>query len=75
VVTFHEAVLKSIRRHGRLFELGMVARYKLSTRDFFSDARIGWEMFKRGKLRFLPAGVKARAEIREMFAKEDQRKG
>jgi heterodisulfide reductase subunit C len=74
VVTFHEAVLRSIRRHGRLFELGMVAGYKLSTRDFLSDARLGWEMFRRGKLKFLPARVKARHEIREMF-RQPERKG
>lgn len=74
VVAFHEAVLSSIRRHGRLFELGMVARYKLSTRDFLGDARLGWEMFRRGKLKFLPAGVRARGEIRAMFEKQ-QRKG
>lgn len=69
VVKFHEAFLDSVRRHGRLFELGMVARYLLAAREPLAHARDGWEMFKRGKLKFLPARVKARAAIRGMFEK------
>jgi len=73
VVKFHEAFLDSVRRHGRLFELGMVARYLLSVREPLAHAREGWEMFKRGKLNFLPSRVKDRREIRRMFeqARED----
>jgi heterodisulfide reductase subunit C len=73
VVKFHQAVLDSIRRHGRLFELGMVAGYKLATREWVADAKLGWEMFKRGKLKFWPGSVRAKGEIRAMFDK--QRKG
>ncbi len=67
VVKFHQAVIDSIRRHGRLFELGMVGRYKLATRDFMADGKLGWEMFKRGKLKFWPGSVRAKGEIRAMF--------
>ncbi len=72
VVKFHQAVLDSIRRHGRLFELGMVAGYKLATRDFLADARLGWEMFKRGKLKFLPGSVRAKGEVRALFDKKEK---
>jgi heterodisulfide reductase subunit C len=69
IVKFHEAFLHSVRRHGRLFELGMVGRYKMTSRDFFSGTKMGLELLKRGKLKFLPAGIKGKREIREMFEK------
>jgi len=73
VLKFHEAFLSSIRSHGRVFELGMAGRYKIATRDFFGDAKVGWEMFKRGKFKFLPRNIKGKGEIRQMFSKS--RKG
>jgi len=73
VVKFHDAFLKSIRRFGRVYEAGMVAKYKLSSRDFFGDTKLAVEMLKRGKLKFLPHVIKGRGEVREMFDKK--RKG
>ncbi len=67
VVKFHQAMLDSIRRHGRVFELGMVVRYKLATLDLFSDVGLAWEMLKKGKLRFLPAEIEGKDEVRRMF--------
>jgi heterodisulfide reductase subunit C len=69
VVKFHEAFLDSIRRHGRVYELGMVARYKLATLDLLGDAKLAWKMLKKGKLRFLPSGIEAKAEVRRLFEK------
>jgi len=69
VVKFHEAFLDSVRRHGRVFELGMVGRYKMAVFEPFADAKIGWDMLKRGKLKFLPKGIKGKREVREMFRK------
>ncbi len=69
VVKFHRAFLSSIRRYGRVYELGMVGRYKLSTGRLFDDMRLAWAMFRRGKLRFLPESVRARHEVRDMFAR------
>jgi heterodisulfide reductase subunit C len=73
VVEFHDAFLRSVRRHGRVFEAGMAARYKLATKDFLGDTKVAWEMLKRGKLKFLPANIKGRRKVREMF--DQQRKG
>ncbi|MHC4403274.1 MAG: 4Fe-4S dicluster domain-containing protein [Planctomycetota bacterium] len=72
VVKFHKAFLSSLRRHGRVFELGMVAGYKLGTLDLFSDTKVAWQMFKRGKLKLLPARIKGKREVRRMFAKEQK---
>jgi heterodisulfide reductase subunit C len=74
VARFHEVFLDSVRRHGRVFELGMVGRYKLAARDPFGDMKLGWEMLKRGKLKFLPENVESRDEIRRMFDKKESGK-
>lgn len=66
---FHESFLHSIRNHGRVFELGMVGGYKIKTGDYFQDARLGLEMFKRGKLKLLPQRIKKMAEVRKIFTR------
>jgi len=69
VVRFHEAFLRSVERHGRAFELGLVGHYKLSARDLMGDARLGWEMFKKGKFPLWPAEVHDKEAIRKFFRK------
>jgi hypothetical protein len=38
----------------------------------FADTKIAWDMLKRGKLKFLPKGIKGKREVREMFRKQDK---
>ncbi len=72
IVKFHDAFLDSVRRHGRLFELGMVGQYKLTSLDLFSGTKTGIGLLKRGKLKFLPPGIKGKREIRDMFKKKKE---
>jgi len=72
VVKFHDAFLKSVRRHGRAYELGLVASYKMRSGDVLNDARLGAEMFKKGKMKLLPRNIEARREVRDMFKKGKQ---
>jgi heterodisulfide reductase subunit C len=67
VPLFHAAFLDSIRSHGRVHELGMMARYKMKTGKFFDDFKLGWKMFKKGKLKLFPSGIKKKKEITELF--------
>ena len=64
---FHEAFLRSIQSHGRVHELGMLARYKMKSGKFFDDLRLGWKMFTKGKLKLFPSRVKGRKEITDLF--------
>ncbi len=66
---FHQVFLQSIKRHGRVFELGMVGGYKMKTGDYLQDARLGLEMFKRGKLKLLPRRIKKMADVKKMFSR------
>jgi heterodisulfide reductase subunit C2 len=67
VPLFHAAFLDSIRSHGRVHELGMMVRYKMKTGKFFDDFKLGWKMFKKGKLKLFPSGIKRKKEITELF--------
>jgi heterodisulfide reductase subunit C len=67
VVHFHKALLDSVRRHGRVFELAMVGRYKLASGDILGDVKLGCKMLRRNKLKLLPKSVRGKAEIRSIF--------
>jgi heterodisulfide reductase subunit C len=69
VPLFHETFLHSLRRRGRVYEIGMLMSLKLKTKQLFKDIDLGWKMFRKGKLRLLPSRVKKRAEIRALFNK------
>jgi heterodisulfide reductase subunit C len=75
---FHDAVLASIKRTGRLYELGMIGSYVLKSGDMVAnikngslleDAKVGWKLFKNGKLKLIPERIKGRKEIRKLFKK------
>ena len=67
VALFHKSFLQSIQTFGRVHELSLMARYKLAAKKYRDDAGLGWKMFARGKLRLLPARVKNRKQITDLF--------
>jgi len=76
VPTFHSAFLASIKQLGRVHELGMIRQYKFSSgglfknlRSLIKDAKLGWRMFKRGKLRLSPDRIKGVNDIKGFFQK------
>lgn len=74
VPLFHKAFLDSIRSHGRVHELSMMVRYKMATRRYFDDVKLGWKLFTKGKLRFFPARVADRKRIRDLFSRTSRTK-
>lgn len=70
VVAFHRSFLNSIRRHGRVFEVGMIAAYKLRSGDLFSDVGLGLAMFRKGKLKLLPHRIRGSGEVRKLFRRK-----
>ncbi len=67
-VNFHKVFLSSVKHQGRIYELGMLGQYKLKQRDFFSDFKLAWELFRRGKLNFLPPLIRGRRHVRKIFS-------
>jgi heterodisulfide reductase subunit C2 len=73
ISAFHSAFLDQIRTHGRVFEFGLVASYKLRGGPLFADVESVPSMLSRGKLSFAPKrieGIKALRRIFEQCATE-----
>jgi heterodisulfide reductase subunit C len=73
---FRRSFLGSVRRHGRVYEVGMMAGYKLRTGRLLADVDKAPKMFAKGKLPLKPNRARNVKEVREVFdraAKEDQR--
>ncbi len=73
---FHRAFLDEIRKRGRIFEAGLVGKYMLESGDLkkrlddktvFEELSLGWAMYKKGRMRLLPKGIKGKTEIKEIL--------
>jgi heterodisulfide reductase subunit C len=69
---FNRSFLGSVRRHGRVFEMGMMAAYKLRTFDLFSDVGKVPTMLAKGKLSLLPKRSGSAKEVREVFRRAEE---
>ncbi|MBW1871988.1 MAG: 4Fe-4S dicluster domain-containing protein [Deltaproteobacteria bacterium] len=69
VAAFHRSFLRSVRRWGRTYEVGMLAAYKTRSGDLFGDLGLGWKMFKKGKLHIWPRKIRGRRKVKAMFKK------
>ena len=67
ILDFHEEVLRSLERYGRAHKLGIMWRYKVQTRRWFSDMDLGLKMLAKRKLDLRPSRVRALAEISQLF--------
>mgnify|MGYP001025452323 CR=1 FL=1 len=68
IPAFHGSFLGSINRWGRVYEIGMIANYKVKSGDLTGDMKLGMDMFFKGKLKLLPHSIEGKAEIREIFS-------
>jgi heterodisulfide reductase subunit C len=67
ILNFHREVINSIERHGRTHKLEIMMRYKIRSRDFFSDVDLGLKMLAKLKLDLRPSKVNDRSEIDGIF--------
>ncbi len=67
ILKFHEAFLAGIRSGGRINEPMMIARYKMTTGDLFSDLKMGLDMFMKGKLSLISPKTKDMTSVRNIF--------
>lgn len=68
VPVFHQSFLNSIKQFGRAYEIGMIGEYKLRSRDFMGDMKLGLSMFMKGKLSLFPHSIKGKSEVRKIFS-------
>ncbi|SDO67202.1 4Fe-4S dicluster domain-containing protein [Desulforhopalus singaporensis] len=68
VPLFHHSFLGSIRRWGRVYEIGMIGSYKMKSGDLTGDMRLGLKMFMKKKLKLRPHAIADKTQIREIFS-------
>jgi heterodisulfide reductase subunit C2 len=67
VHAFNKAMLGSMRRFGRVYELGLMTEYKLRTRDFFRDVAKFPKVVLKGKISLKPPMVSGRKAVGSIF--------
>lgn len=78
---FHDTFLSGVRSNGKVFELMLILRYMLISRDIFKlselpgNMKMGIDMFTRGKLAILPARIKGLANIKRIFQQTERKNG
>ena len=77
VDTFNRTFLKSVSRHGRLFETGMMAGYAFKTGHLFANLGKATKMLARGRLAFAPSKSGDRDKVKAVMkaAKTARKKG
>ena len=68
---FHRLFLNDVLKRGRVFEGGLMGRYVLKTSGPFGpeamqNAVLGWQMFKRGRIKLFPQGTKDRRWLKAL---------
>jgi heterodisulfide reductase subunit C2 len=69
---FNQSFLTSVRWHGRVFEMGMMTLYKLTSLDLFSDLDKVPKMLMKRKLSLLPHLSSGIGPLRRIFNRADQ---
>ncbi len=69
---FNKAFLNSVRKNGRVHEVGMMTSYKFASKDFFADVDKAPKMFLKGKLALFPKGSKDAGKVKEVFKRAEE---
>ncbi|GAB6175335.1 4Fe-4S dicluster domain-containing protein [Desulfobaculum senezii] len=63
VKLFHDSFLRSIFRHGRVYEMGLMAEYNLRSGRPFTGADLAHRILPKGKLSLRPHDIAGKAEV------------
>ena len=74
VAVFHRVFLESIRRLGRVYEVGLIGGFNTLSGHLFDSLDLGWPMLVRGKVKPLPPRIRARREVAAIFGRAEARR-
>ena len=69
---FNEIFLESVRKRGRVHELGLMASFKLKTKRFMEDMDKAPMMFRKGKMPIFGERIAGRKERDRLFSKASE---
>lgn len=75
VAVFNDAFLSGVKNFGRTYEAGLLMMHNLKTGQLFKDAELGLPMMKRGKVGIFPEKIKAKDEVKKIFARVEEMGG
>jgi len=64
---FDTMFMESVKKHGRLYEVGTILRYKITTRDFVKDFKMGLGLLFKGRIGIMPHTIKNRRALKVLF--------
>jgi len=73
---FHSVFLNDVKRRGRVFEGRLMQSYMIKSGELWNKIKdgsikeeisLGWTLFRKGRLRILPKGIKAKKEVRKIL--------
>jgi heterodisulfide reductase subunit C len=67
VLIFYKSFFKSIKRHGRVYEVGLVGTYNLTSGAPLTNAAVGPKILLKNKIGYLPERIKDLAGFRRIF--------
>jgi heterodisulfide reductase subunit C len=76
VLAFHRVFMEDIKKRGRVFETGLVQNYliksgelvtKIKDRTILEEMRLGWTLYRKGRLNLLPRRIKGREEVKKLY--------
>lgn len=72
VKAFTDSFLASVEKHGRVFEMGLVATYIAKTGRIFTDVDLAPKMLPKGKLGFKPHEIVGKEEVANIFKRYNE---
>jgi heterodisulfide reductase subunit C len=68
---FHKSFFEIVNKYGRLHEPALLTRIleKSDLRSLFHNASLGWRLFRKGKMRILPAKIEQTADLLNILEK------
>jgi heterodisulfide reductase subunit C len=72
IIDFHKSFLDSVEQTGRLYEVGLIAGYKMRTMNLLQDLTSAPGLFFKGKLKLIPNMVHNRKAIKRIFRKSEE---
>ncbi|SJZ67160.1 4Fe-4S dicluster domain-containing protein [Selenihalanaerobacter shriftii] len=75
VALFHDVFLNSVKKGGRVFEMGMTIEYNMKSGNLMQDAELGLPMFLKNKISLTPDKIKGINEVQKIFNKVRRMEG
>lgn len=74
VTVFHSVFLETVRRLGRVYEVGLIGGYNTLSGHLFDSVDLAWPMLVRGKVKPRPQRVRARRDVTAIFERAEARR-